>query len=49
MGLAGVSLLQRKALGVLEKKMLKREARAQNQYRSMVEKGGNKQKYFKVS
>ena len=29
--------------------MLKRQARAQNQYRAAVEKGANKQKFFKVS
>lgn len=49
MGMIGVPELKRRALGVLEKKMLKRQVRAQNQYRAAVEKGGNKQKFFKVS
>jgi pre-60S factor REI1 len=44
----GVSGLKR-ALGMLEKKMLKRQVRAQNQYRAAVENGANKQKFFKVS
>ena len=48
MGMVGVPELKRRALGVLEKKMLKRQVRAQNQHRAVVEKGANKQKFFKV-
>lgn len=49
MGLIGLSDVERRSLRVVEKKMLKVEMRARNEYRSMVEKGGNKQKFFKVS
>lgn len=49
LGVVGVSESQRRAVVVLEKKMLKRATRARNQYQARVEKGGNKQKHFKVS
>ncbi|PMD47175.1 hypothetical protein L207DRAFT_575970 [Hyaloscypha variabilis F] len=47
MGMIGVPESKRRALRVFEKKMLKRQTRAQNQYRAAVEKGANKQKFFK--
>ncbi|KAE9363195.1 hypothetical protein N431DRAFT_550879 [Stipitochalara longipes BDJ] len=47
MGMIGVPELKKRALGVFEKKMMKRQVRAQNQYRAAVEKGANKQKFFK--
>lgn len=48
-GLAGVPELQKRAVLVLEKKMMKMEVRARNQYQARVEKQTNKQKFFKVS
>ena len=49
MGLVGLSDLERKSLRAVEKKMMRVEMRARNEYRAVLEKGGNKQKYFKVS
>ena len=50
LGMIGVSDLQKRALRAVEKKMLKTEIRARNQYRAIVEKSANKtmQKHFKV-
>ena len=47
--MVGVPEAQQCAMRVTEKKMLKLEMRARNEYRAAVEKGGNQQKYFKVS
>ena len=50
LGMIGVSDLQKRALRAVEKKMLKTETRARNQYRAGVDRAGNKtmQKTFKV-
>jgi pre-60S factor REI1 len=48
MSLAGVSELQQRALMVVEKKMEGLRARAKNEYQAGVERGGNKQKTFRV-
>ena len=47
--LTGLSEFQRRALMAVELKVEKMEARARNEYLSMVEKGGNKQKTYRVS
>lgn len=47
--LAGVPELQYRALIAIEKKMEKMEARAKNEYQHVLEKGGNKQKRYKVA
>jgi pre-60S factor REI1 len=47
--LIGLSSLERRAVRVTERKALRSEARARNEYRASIEKIGNKQKYFKVS
>jgi pre-60S factor REI1 len=44
----GVPELQQRALMAIEKKMLEIETRARNEYQSKVEKGGNKQKSYRV-
>jgi pre-60S factor REI1 len=46
--LIGVPQLQQRALMAIENKMLKMETRAKNEYQSIVEKGGNKQKWFRA-
>ncbi|KAL2067232.1 hypothetical protein VTL71DRAFT_1656 [Oculimacula yallundae] len=46
-GLIGVPELEKRAVRALEKKMLKMEVRARNQYQARVERGANKQKFFK--
>lgn len=48
MSLLGVSELQQRALMVLEKKMEGLQARARNDFQGGVERGGNKQKTFRV-
>jgi pre-60S factor REI1 len=48
MSLAGVSALQQRALMVVEKKMEGLQARVRNEYQAGVERGGNKQKTFRV-
>jgi len=48
MGVVGLSDLQKKSLRVAERKIMRVEMRARNEYRAALEKGGNKQKYFKV-
>lgn len=48
MGMFGVSELQKRTLRAVEKKMLKIEARARNEYQAAVEKAQNRQKHFKV-
>ena len=47
--LIGVPELQRRALIAIEKKMEKMEIRAKNEYQHVLEKGGNKQKRYKVA
>ena len=47
--LIGVPELQLRALVAIEKKMEKLEAREKNEYQHVVEKGGNKQKRYKVA
>ncbi|RDL38290.1 uncharacterized protein BP5553_02630 [Venustampulla echinocandica] len=47
--LIGVSEAQKRALMAVELKMEKMEARARNEYQSRVEKGGNKQKTYRVA
>lgn len=47
--LIGVPELQRRALIAIEKKMEKMETREKNEYRHVLEKGGNKQKRYKVA
>jgi pre-60S factor REI1 len=48
MSLAGVSELQQRALMAVEKKMEGLQARVRNEYQAGVERGGNKQKTFRV-
>lgn len=48
MGMIGVSELQKRSLRAVEKKMLKMETRARNEYQAAVEKAQNRQKHFKV-
>ncbi len=47
--LMGVPELQRRALIAIEKKMEKMETRERNEYQQVLEKGGNKQKRYKVA
>ena len=47
--LMGVPELQQRALIAIEKKMEKMETRAKNEYQHVLEKGGNKQKRYKVA
>ena len=47
--LMGVPELQRRALIAIEKKMEKMETRERNEYQHVLEKGGNKQKRYKVA
>ena len=47
--LIGVPEPQRRALIAIEKKMEKMETRAKNEYQHWLEKGGNKQKRYKVA
>ena len=47
--LIGVPELQRRALISIEKKMEKMETREKNEYQHVLEKGGNKQKRYKVA
>ena len=47
--LMGVPELQQRALIAIEKKMEKMESRAKNEYQHVLEKGGNKQKRYKVA
>jgi pre-60S factor REI1 len=47
--LIGLSEFQRRALMAVELKVEKMESRARNEYQSKVEKGGNKQKTYRVS
>ncbi|CZR55303.1 uncharacterized protein PAC_05190 [Phialocephala subalpina] len=49
MGMVGVSELQKRALMAVEKKMIKAEVRAKNEYRAGLERLGNKQKFYRVS
>jgi len=49
MGVIGLSDIEKRSLRVVERKMMRVEMRARNEYRAALEKGGNKQKYFKVS
>lgn len=44
----GVPEVQRRALLAVEQKMLKIEARTRNEYEAAVQRGGNRQKRFKV-
>lgn len=46
--LIGVPESQQRALIAVEKKMEKIEARARNEYQARVERGGNKQKHYRV-
>ncbi|PVH86102.1 hypothetical protein DL98DRAFT_567951 [Cadophora sp. DSE1049] len=46
-GLIGLSELEKRAVRATEKKMLKMEVRARNLYAARVERGANRQKYFK--
>ncbi|KAG4438289.1 hypothetical protein IFR05_006224 [Cadophora sp. M221] len=46
-GMIGVSELEKRGVRALEKKMLKMEVRARNVYQARVERGGNRQKFFK--
>jgi pre-60S factor REI1 len=48
-GMIGVPELEKRAVRAFEKKMLKMEGRARNVYQARVERGGNRQKFFKVS
>ena len=45
----GVPALQQRALMAVEREILKMETTARNEYQSRVEKGGNRQKRFKVA
>ena len=47
--LIGVPELQRRALIAIEKKMEKMETREKNEYQHVLEKGGNRQKRYKVA
>lgn len=47
--LIGVPQLQLRALVAVEKKMEKMEAKARNEYQSGVERGGNRQKRYRVA
>ena len=47
--LIGVPELQHRALIAIEKKMEKMETREKNEYQHVLEKGGNKQKRYKVA
>ncbi|RFU25770.1 hypothetical protein B7463_g10563, partial [Scytalidium lignicola] len=47
MAMIGVTDLQKRTLMALEKKMIKMELRAKNQYQARVEKSANRQKHFK--
>lgn len=47
-GLIGLSESEMRAVRATEKKMAKMEVRARNLYAARVERGANKQKYFKV-
>ncbi len=47
--LIGVPELQRRALIAIEKKMEKMETRERNEYQHVLEKGGNRQKRYKVA
>ena len=47
--LVGVPELQHRALIAIEKKMEKMETREKNEYQHVLEKGGNKQKRYKVA
>lgn len=47
--LIGVPELQRRALIAIEKKMEKMETREKSEYQHVLEKGGNKQKRYKVA
>lgn len=47
--LIGVPQLQRRDLIAIEKKMVKMETREKNEYQHVLEKGGNKQKRYKVA
>ena len=47
--LMGVPELQQRALIAIEKKMEKMETRAKSEYQHVLEKGGNKQKRYKVA
>ncbi|KAH7330356.1 C2H2 type zinc-finger-domain-containing protein [Rhexocercosporidium sp. MPI-PUGE-AT-0058] len=46
-GMIGVPELEKRAVRALEKKMLKMEVRARNVYQARVERGANRQKFFK--
>lgn len=46
--LIGLSEIQQRALIAVEKKIMKAEARAKNEYQAHVERGGNKQKRYRV-
>lgn len=46
-GLMGLSELEKRAVRAMEKKMAKMEVRARNLYAARVERGANRQKYFK--
>ncbi|KAH6719274.1 C2H2 type zinc-finger-domain-containing protein [Leptodontidium sp. MPI-SDFR-AT-0119] len=46
-GMIGVSELEKRAVRALEKKMLNMEVRARNVYQARVDRGGNRQKFFK--
>ncbi|CZT00082.1 uncharacterized protein RAG0_08227 [Rhynchosporium agropyri] len=46
-GIIGISDLEKRAVRTLEKKMMKVEVRARNQYQARVERAANKQKFFK--
>lgn len=48
MGMIGVSEMGKRTMRAVEKKMLKMEARARNEYQATVEKAQNRQKFFKV-
>jgi len=47
-GLIGISEREQRVLRVVEKKIMKMEIRAQNEYQRKVERSGNKQKFFRV-
>jgi pre-60S factor REI1 len=44
----GVPELQQRALAAVEKKILRMETTAKNEYQSILERGGNKQKSYRV-
>lgn len=48
MGMIDVSELQKRTLRAVEKKNLKMEARARNEYQAAVDKAQNRQKHFRV-